>query len=146
MIARQATNRDRNERNWTQIQRWGYAGCRQPGFALTSTTFPCLTLYLASYGSLARYKDVRRLHPVGNATIIGAGGDMSDFQHIQSMLDDLVFVKPTPLTFLLSRYPESKSLHTTMEINWGPRRFTSIFPELCMQEDQKSIHYGIPWS
>ncbi|KAG8805854.1 Proteasome subunit beta type-7, partial [Serendipita sp. 400] len=45
---------------------------------------------LASYGSLARYKDVQRLHPVGASTVIGAGGDMSDFQHIQHMLDSLV--------------------------------------------------------
>ncbi|KII84727.1 hypothetical protein PLICRDRAFT_126612 [Plicaturopsis crispa FD-325 SS-3] len=45
---------------------------------------------LASYGSLARFKDVQRLHPVGNNTIIGAGGDMSDFQYIQSILDDLM--------------------------------------------------------
>ncbi|KAF9554406.1 proteasome endopeptidase complex beta subunit [Agrocybe pediades] len=44
---------------------------------------------LASYGSLARFKDVQRLHPVGNNTVIGAGGDMSDFQYIQSILDEL---------------------------------------------------------
>ncbi|KAF9458084.1 proteasome endopeptidase complex beta subunit [Collybia nuda] len=45
---------------------------------------------LASYGSLARFKDVQRLHPVGNHTVIGAGGDMSDFQHIQTVLDELM--------------------------------------------------------
>ncbi|KAF8178072.1 proteasome endopeptidase complex beta subunit [Pholiota molesta] len=45
---------------------------------------------LASYGSLARFKDVQRLHPVGNTTVIGAGGDMSDFQYIQTMLDELI--------------------------------------------------------
>ncbi|KZT30284.1 proteasome endopeptidase complex beta subunit [Neolentinus lepideus HHB14362 ss-1] len=45
---------------------------------------------LASYGSLARFKDVQRLRPVGDYTVIGAGGDMSDFQYIQSLLDDLV--------------------------------------------------------
>ncbi|EPQ53154.1 proteasome endopeptidase complex, beta subunit [Gloeophyllum trabeum ATCC 11539] len=45
---------------------------------------------LASYGSLARFKDVQRLQPVGEYTVIGAGGDMSDFQYIQSLLDDLV--------------------------------------------------------
>ncbi|KAF9035262.1 proteasome endopeptidase complex beta subunit [Panaeolus papilionaceus] len=44
---------------------------------------------LASYGSLARFKDISRLHAVGNNTIIGAGGDMSDFQYIQSILDDI---------------------------------------------------------
>lgn len=45
---------------------------------------------LASYGSLARFKDVQRLHPVGDHTVIGAGGDMSDFQYIQSFLDELM--------------------------------------------------------
>ncbi|KAF8072170.1 proteasome endopeptidase complex beta subunit [Lyophyllum atratum] len=45
---------------------------------------------LASYGSLARFKDVQRLQPVGAHTVIGAGGDMSDFQYIQSMLDELI--------------------------------------------------------
>lgn len=44
----------------------------------------------ASYGSLARFKDVQRLHPVGNHTVIGAGGDMSDFQYIQTILDELM--------------------------------------------------------
>ncbi|CAE6520866.1 unnamed protein product [Rhizoctonia solani] len=45
---------------------------------------------LASYGSLARFKDIRRLHPVGNYTVIGAGGDMSDFQYLQHLLDNLM--------------------------------------------------------
>jgi len=45
---------------------------------------------LASYGSLARFKDVSRLYPVGTHTVIAAGGDMSDFQYIQRMLDELI--------------------------------------------------------
>ncbi|OBZ72876.1 Proteasome subunit beta type-4 [Grifola frondosa] len=45
---------------------------------------------LASYGSLARFKDVSRLHPVGTSTIVGASGDLSDFQYLQSRLDQLV--------------------------------------------------------
>jgi len=45
---------------------------------------------LASYGSLARFKDIQRLHPVGQNTVIGAGGDMSDFQYIQAILDELM--------------------------------------------------------
>ncbi|KAF8228692.1 proteasome endopeptidase complex, beta subunit [Tricholoma matsutake] len=45
---------------------------------------------LASYGSLARFKDIQRLHPVGEHTVIGAGGDMSDFQYIQTVLDELM--------------------------------------------------------
>jgi 20S proteasome subunit beta 7 len=49
-----------------------------------------MRLCAASYGSLARFKDVQRLHPVGKYTVLGAGGDMSDFQYMQSILDDLV--------------------------------------------------------
>ncbi|KAI0317584.1 nucleophile aminohydrolase, partial [Amylostereum chailletii] len=45
---------------------------------------------LASYGSLARFKDVRRLHAVGDYTIMGAGGDMSDYQYLQTVLDELM--------------------------------------------------------
>ncbi|KAK0187005.1 proteasome endopeptidase complex beta subunit [Armillaria mellea] len=45
---------------------------------------------LASYGSLARFKDVKRLQTVGDYTVIGASGDMSDFQYIQTMLDELM--------------------------------------------------------
>ena len=42
---------------------------------------------LASYGSLARFDDVTRLHAVGQFTCVGAGGDLSDWQHIQCLLD-----------------------------------------------------------
>lgn len=45
---------------------------------------------LASYGSLARFKDTQRLHAVGDNTLIGASGDMSDFQELQHILDTLL--------------------------------------------------------
>ncbi|EMD35838.1 hypothetical protein CERSUDRAFT_115768 [Gelatoporia subvermispora B] len=45
---------------------------------------------LASYGSLARFKSIQRLHAVGTNTVLGASGDMSDFQYIQTLLDELV--------------------------------------------------------
>ena len=35
-------------------------------------------------------KDIQRLHAVGQNTVLGASGDMSDFQYIQSLLDQLV--------------------------------------------------------
>jgi 20S proteasome subunit beta 7 len=44
---------------------------------------------LASYGSLARYKDVRRMHQVGKYTLIGASGELSDFQSIQESLEKM---------------------------------------------------------
>jgi len=50
---------------------------------------------LASYGSLARFKDISRLHSVGRYTVIGAGGDMSDFQELQHMLDSIMIEEST---------------------------------------------------
>jgi len=45
---------------------------------------------LASYGGLARYKDIRRLKKVGDNAIVGAGGEYSDFQAISEMLDKMM--------------------------------------------------------
>ena len=44
---------------------------------------------LASYGSMARYKGVCRLSQVGSSTIVGGTGEMSDFQQMSHMLDDI---------------------------------------------------------
>ena len=49
----------------------------------------------ASYGSLARFKDIQRLHSVGSNTVLAASGDMSDFQYIQQVLDDLLISEET---------------------------------------------------
>lgn len=45
---------------------------------------------LASYGSLARFKDVERLHSIGSHTVVGAAGDMSDFQYVKHNLEELM--------------------------------------------------------
>lgn len=45
---------------------------------------------LGSYGSLARFKDVKRVHAVGTQTVVGAGGDLSDWQELQEYLDSWV--------------------------------------------------------
>jgi hypothetical protein len=47
-------------------------------------------LMTASYGSLARFKDIQRLHPLGSHTVLAAAGDMSDFQYLQKKLNALV--------------------------------------------------------
>lgn len=44
---------------------------------------------LASYGSQARYKDFIRMRKVGNFTMLGASGEMSDFQNLGKMIDEL---------------------------------------------------------
>ncbi|MCI25916.1 proteasome subunit beta type-4-like, partial [Trifolium medium] len=43
-----------------------------------------------SYGSTLRYKSVERLKPVGKHSLIGASGEISDFQEIQRYLDELM--------------------------------------------------------
>lgn len=45
---------------------------------------------LASYGSLARFRDIQRLSAVGAHTVIGAGGDMGDFQYVQALMEELM--------------------------------------------------------
>jgi 20S proteasome subunit beta 7 len=54
-----------------------------------------ILLFAASYGSLARFKSIQRLHPVGNSTVVGASGDLSDFQYIQSVLEELIIEEYT---------------------------------------------------
>jgi len=46
--------------------------------------------FTASYGSLACFKGVQRLHPVGDYTVVGANGDMSDFQYLRHLLNGLI--------------------------------------------------------
>ncbi|CAN0321111.1 unnamed protein product, partial [Discosporangium mesarthrocarpum] len=41
------------------------------------------------YGSLAGYKRVSRIKTVGGSTVIGASGEMSDFQYIMEILEDM---------------------------------------------------------
>ncbi|KAJ2445210.1 Proteasome subunit beta type-7, partial [Coemansia sp. RSA 2424] len=45
---------------------------------------------LASYGSLARFRNEKRLMAVGETTLLGVSGDMSDFQHMQHTLENLL--------------------------------------------------------
>ena len=40
---------------------------------------------------------MQRLHPVGDYTVVGASGDMSDFQYLQQLLDSLVISEETNL-------------------------------------------------
>ena len=41
---------------------------------------------LASYGSLARFTDVHRLHPFNRKAVVGFGGDVSDMQYLNRLL------------------------------------------------------------
>lgn len=44
---------------------------------------------LASYGSLARFTDVKRLRTFADAAVVGFGGDVSDMQYLDRLLTSL---------------------------------------------------------
>lgn len=43
----------------------------------------------ASYGSLARFTDVKRLRVFANSSVVGFGGDVSDMQYIDRLLESI---------------------------------------------------------
>jgi len=45
---------------------------------------------LGSYGSMAMFRDVDRLIKVNNTTVLGAGGDIADFQYLQHVIEERV--------------------------------------------------------
>lgn len=45
---------------------------------------------LGSYGRMSRFTDLRRLVGVGDATLLGASGDISDLQEILHILDEKI--------------------------------------------------------
>ena len=48
-----------------------------------------LTRFSASYGSLARFSDVKRLRTFADSSVIGFGGDVSDMQYLDRLLQSL---------------------------------------------------------
>ena len=44
---------------------------------------------LGAYGSTKRYKNVQRVFKVNETTIVGASGEISDFQYISNLLEEL---------------------------------------------------------
>ncbi|KAF8819738.1 putative 20S proteasome subunit beta 7 [Cardiosporidium cionae] len=42
----------------------------------------------ASYGKLARYKNIQRMYTCGSHTLIGGGGELSDLQHLHDILQE----------------------------------------------------------
>ena len=47
---------------------------------------------LGSYGSLARFKNIRRIEKINDYTMIGSGGEFSDFQAISKTLEKLSYL------------------------------------------------------
>jgi 20S proteasome subunit beta 7 len=48
-----------------------------------------LTRWTASYGSLARFTDVKRLRKFNDEVVVGFGGDVSDMQYLDRLLNSL---------------------------------------------------------
>lgn len=46
--------------------------------------------FAGSYGSTLRYKTVERIKPIGRHSLLGASGEISDFQEILRYLDELM--------------------------------------------------------
>lgn len=47
-------------------------------------------LLIGSYGSTLRYKSVERMKPIGKHSLLGASGEISDFQELLRYLDELM--------------------------------------------------------
>lgn len=45
---------------------------------------------LGSYGSMARYLNCPRVMKVNEQVLLGAGGDVADYQHLQSIIEQAV--------------------------------------------------------
>lgn len=45
---------------------------------------------LGSYGSLAKFRSVERIIKVNDTTILGASGDIADFQHLKALIEQRV--------------------------------------------------------
>ncbi|ELT98117.1 hypothetical protein CAPTEDRAFT_178772 [Capitella teleta] len=45
---------------------------------------------LGSYGSLARFRDCPRVMKVNECSVLGAGGDYADYQHLKAMIEQKV--------------------------------------------------------
>lgn len=47
---------------------------------------------LASYGSLARFRNCERVIKVNDNIILGAGGDYADYQYLRSIIEQKMYV------------------------------------------------------
>lgn len=95
---------------------------------------------LASYGRLSKYRDTTRLVGVGQHTVVGAGGDISDFQHIQHVLTSLTYAPLSVNIIFLSPVPKSMTL--TMATRSAQRMSMATWLGCCMRDGASLIRYG----
>ena len=56
---------------------------------LPALQYMCDLCFPGSYGSTKRYKSIQRVQKINDSTIIGASGELSDFQYILNQLDNV---------------------------------------------------------
>jgi len=95
---------------------------------------------LASYGTMARFRKIPRLAAVGD-TLIGASGDLSDFQHILQQLDGMKEKEDFCDDDLIIRTP--KALYTWLSVVYYQRR--SKFNPLWNQLVVAGVQDGEPF-
>lgn len=61
-------------------------------WAMSREALTHIAITPASYGSLARFRDIERLYPLSETCLLGVAGDMSDFQALKKMLEALMWV------------------------------------------------------
>ncbi|KAL6276058.1 hypothetical protein ACE6H2_019659 [Prunus campanulata] len=86
---------------------WGFSAFENPTLGAEGSWYPYVTgtsvvalkykdgILMAadmggSYGSTLRYKSVERMKPIGKHSLLGASGEISDFQELLRFLDELI--------------------------------------------------------
>jgi len=86
---------------------------------------------LASYGSLARYTDVKRIAPLGANKMIGASGEFSDFQFIQKFMAEILTDDVNEDDGSLLNAREIHSLLARILYN-NRSKMTPLYNQLCI--------------
>jgi len=71
---------------------------------------------LASYGSLARFRDQERMAALGETTLMGSSGGISDFQFTLSMLKQYQYMRMYYVEVIHILRLELRNAVTTMDI------------------------------
>jgi 20S proteasome subunit beta 7 len=103
---------------------------------------------LASYGSLARFRDLQRMTQLGETTLLGTSGDISDFQFTTNMLkqyhieetccDDGHVLSPRQWYTALSAYMYQR--RSKMDPLWNTNIVAGV--DKHTGEQYNPIHYG----
>jgi len=63
---------------------------------------------LGSYGSLSRFHNINRVIKINNGTMLGAGGEISDFQQVTDALEALEFSNTMRLPILAQHITDQR--------------------------------------